>query len=991
MRQFSLSAEVAARGLAESLPAPFDKARAEAGLLSLAENAKSEPDRRLLSAVFGNSPFLGACLLRDPEFAGELLTTPPDAVLESVLAELKAADAGTEDTGQLMARLRAAKTRVSLVTALADITGLWPLEKVTGALSAFAGLCLTVTCDHLLGRAAEAGDLDIAEAGSWSEGSGYAVIAMGKLGGGELNYSSDIDLIVLYDEDIAAYTGRRSLQDCMVRMTGDLIRVMQERTADGYVFRTDLRLRPDPGATPLAISLGAAESYYESIGKNWERAAMIKARPVAGDLEVGADFLTRIAPFVWRRHLDFAAMQDIREIKDQIHVHHGHKPDTVPGLDIKLGHGGIREIEFFAQAHQLVAGGRDRDLRGNVTCEVLGRLAETGTITGETAADLIAAYRFLRQLEHRLQMINDEQTHAVPETRQGREHIACFMGFATTEAFETTLGRHLDIVRGHFQRLFEDWDSPEGALAAREAPAIMAPGAAPADSVEALAAMGYVQAERALEIAGAWPLGRYHATRHERAGAIIRKLTPAILVALSGPSDPDATLRRFDEFLAKLPAGVQFLSLLQANPWLLDLLAEIMGYAPRLAETLGRNVALLDSVLSREFYEAVPDKAALMNDLGARLEASAVFQDILDESRRWANERKFQVGLLVLRGRADARAAGLAQSEIADALITLLWSAVEREFISRHGHLGEGFAVVALGKLGGRELTLSSDLDLLFIYEVGAMDETSDGRDPLAASTYFGRLSQRMINALTAMTAEGRLYEVDMRLRPSGRAGPIAVSLEAFEKYHRESAWTWERMALTRARVAVGPEALAGRVNRAIAEVLTRPPESGGKLVLDVAEMRDRLRKEFGPDNPWNVKHAPGGLLDVEFIAQYLQLRHGHENAEILSANTGDAIGNLALAGYLSADESAALAGAHRFQSDVQSTLRLCADDGFHEDQALPGLHAILARTVGADSFDDLKSRLKEAQKQVAKIYRKLIEKPAAAARAATNNEDESR
>ena len=983
MIQFPLLESVGA------LPRPADPERAARGVEQWRERAAQSGESelvsyaaelaadargaRLLEAIFGNSPFLGQCLLQEIGFARELLSRAPEDTHARLIANTES-EAAKLTTPRLMASLRRARRREALLVAIADIGGLWNLRQVTGALSDFAEAALRLATRHLLAEAATAGELELANGEAPEQGSGFAVLAMGKLGTRELNYSSDIDLMVLYDQDVIDYRGEATPQECFARLTQGLVRILGERTKDGYVFRTDLRLRPDGGATPLAMSMIAAEGYYESVGQNWERAAMIKARAVAGDIAAGAAFLERIAPFIWRKHLDFAAIQDIHSIKRQIHDLRGHARVAARGHNIKLGRGGIREIEFFAQTQQLIAGGRDRRLRTPDTCGAIRALAHSGRLDEGVANELIEAYQFLRRLEHRLQMIGDEQTHTLPESEHGLSALATFLGYQRASDFSDELLGHLKRVQHHYAALFEDAPplGHAGSLAftgTEDDP----------ETLETLSAMGFKEPHVVAAALRKWHHGRYRAMRSARARELLTELTPALLEALSRTANADAAFVKFDEFLHRLPAGVQLFSLFHANPEVLDLLAEIMGGAPRLATHLSRHPTLLDGVLSPGFFESLPLAPALAEDLSAALEAAGDYEDMLDITRRWTADHQFQVGVQVMRGISEASAAGPALTNIAEVLIRSLKPWVEDEFARRHGRVkGGAFAVVGLGKLGGREMAPGSDLDLIFIYDCRPEIERSDGAKPLPTGQYYARLSQRFIAALTALTGEGRLYEVDMRLRPSGTAGPIAASLQAFESYHLESAWTWEHMALTRARVISGPPALAAAIRRVVKETLTRPRDAG-KLVADVADMRLRVAREHSATEPWDVKYVRGGLMDLEFICQYLQLRHAPARPQVLDCNTGAAFRRLAKARALPGKAAEELIACTGLMQNLQGLLRLCCEGPFAEDTAPEGLRRALARAGGTGDFSALTKQLRKAQARGYRHFQRLVETPARA------------
>lgn len=927
--------------------------------------------KALLSRVFGNSSFLTHCCLNEPAFLLRLLESGPEQADRELTAELAAQVEAETDMPRLMAALRVAKRRTALLVALADIAGLWPLERVTETLADFAEAACHHAVRFLLRREARKGEFTLPHPDAPERDSGVIVLGMGKFGARELNYSSDIDLIVFYDHERLDYTGRRSLPECMIALTKDLVKILDERTVNGYVFRTDLRLRPDPGSTPVAISLVAAESYYEGFGQNWERAAMIKARQVAGDAEAGTAFLKFLRPFIWRKSLDFAAIQDIHSIKRQINAHKGGHSIAVAGHNIKLGRGGIREIEFFAQTQQLIWGGRQPEMRCCRTLDALHALAELGHTEPQVVEDLEEAYRFLRQLEHRLQMVDDKQTQTLPDSPARLGELAAFMGFADVEAFSAAVTRRLHTVEGHYAKLFED--SPglgtHGNL-------VFTGGENDPDTVRTLTEMGFATAESVCATIRGWHHGRIRATRSTRARELLTELTPALLEAMANTVAPDDAFMRFDGFLSHLPAGVPLFSLFYSNPSLLELVAEIMGNAPRLAEHLARHTAVLDAVVTPVFFEPPAPFAELRAELERTLAEAEDFQEVLDASRRWANDHKFQVGVQTLRNLLTPDQAARAFSDIGDAVLAALTPKVEEEFARAHGTVpGGGWCILAMGKMGGREMTATSDMDLILVYDAPESVDESDGARPLAVTTWFARLTQRIVNALTAKTAEGTLYEVDMRLRPSGNSGPIASSFVSFERYQRESAWTWEHMALTRARVVTGAPAVAAKVETVIRDTLTRERDTE-RLVLDVAEMRERMAREHKADSHWEVKHLRGGLVDIEFTAQYLQLRWGRQHPEMLCHNTRDALEAAAAAGVLAGSDLDALVAAWRLWSAVQQVLRQTIAGAFDEKTAPRGLREVLVQAAGLTDFKTLIDRMDDCAAEALEVFERVVGQP---------------
>ncbi len=951
-------------------PPPFDAARAQRVHEALAERGfvAGDGDRPLLDAVFGNSPFLGRLAVREHAILPALLADGADpAVADAVMLALCAADATSE--AEAMSRLRIAKRRAALAIALADIAGHWDLERVTRALTEFADGCVKGALRFVLKAAAARAERAEQDGAVLEETTGLAVLAMGKYGAFELNYSSDIDLVVFYDPARFPFRKRDDARGAAVDIVRGVVRLLTEITADGYVFRVDLRLRPDAGATQVAISTDAAETYYEGMGQNWERAAFIKARACAGDPATGEQFLKSLEPFIWRRHLDFAAIEDIHSIKRQIHAHGGHGAIAVAGHNIKLGRGGIREIEFFAQTQQLILGGRMPALRQSRTVDALDALCGRGLVAPSTTEDLKTAYRFLRTLEHRLQMIEDEQTHSIPKSPEGIAHIACFMGYPDADSFGEALIGQLETVQGHYARLFER----EQDLTASEGNLVFTGVEEDPETIKTLQKLGFRDAAHVSAAIRGWHHGRIRATRSARARELLTKLVPVLLPALAATADPDAAFTQFDRFLTNLPAGVQLFSQFLARPDFLRLIATIVGSAPRLAEHLSRAPATLDALIDADFLHTLPSRGALDAALADQLARAADYEAALDAARRFAKEQMFRVGVQIIESTAKPDQAGPALANIAEAVIAGLLPAVEDELAETAGRMPGGrFAVVAMGKLGGREMTAGSDLDLIFVYDVPPDVEASDGPKPLPAIVYYARLAQRFISALTALTAAGGLYEVDMRLRPTGNKGPVAVSLASFRRYHAEESWTWERLALTRARVVHAAPDFAAQVEAAIRTTLTAGADPG-KIKADARDMRDKLAAQFPGKNRWDLKFAPGGLVDIEFIAQTLQLCAAPMRPEVLDANTIEALKKLETVGALRSEKAQTLIAAAELEHALTQVLRIALDGTLEPEHATPGLRALLVRATGYESFEELEARLIRAQAEVRDILNAVL------------------
>lgn len=930
------------------------------------------PTAALLTGIFGSSPYLASLILADVAELTRCLETAPEDYLRQIGERLTEAMTGTRRQDEAMKPLRQAKRRLAMMTALADLGGVWGVDEVTRALSQGADMVLGAAVRFLLKEAGAQGKFRASDPDVPEVGSGYIVLGMGKYGAFELNYSSDIDLIVFYDPHVAQLAPGLEHGPFFVRLTRDLVKLMTERTPDGYVFRTDLRLRPDPGATQVALTVNAALHYYETFGQNWERAAFIKARPVAGDIAAGEDLLRALSPYVWRKYLDYAAIADVHAMKRQIHAHRGHAHIAIEGHNLKLGRGGIREIEFFVQTQQLIAGGRQPDLRVRGTLAALQGLVTRAWIAAETATQLTEAYRYLRGIEHRLQMIDDEQTHSLPSNPAKFEQVAHFSGYENGAAMAVDLRQRLETVERHYAALFED--VPELSSEEGHGNLVFTGDSDDPATVETLRNMGFSSPSGVISTVRGWHFGRYPAMRSARARESLTEFTPKLLEALARTAQPDTALGSFDRFLADLPAGVQLFALLRTNPNLLQILADIMGTAPRLARIVSRRARLMDAVLDPGFLGTLPSEEELAVIVEGALGESRTYEDCLDRARAVGQEQAFLIGVRVLSGTVPADAAGRAYAALAERLITGLQTQVEAMMRAQHGSVPGGqMAVIGMGKLGGREMTANSDLDLIIIYDPdGSTGGTSDGPKPMSASQYYARQCQRLISALSAPTAEGQLYAVDMRLRPSGKAGPVATSLSSFISYQSRDAWTWEHQALTRARLMSGPPELRRAVERTIADVL-RQPRDRAKVAADVRDMRRRIAEDKGTKNIWDIKNASGGLIDVEFLTQFLQLVHAHQHPSVLDQNTICALTKAHDLGLLAAADAETLIEAASLYHSLTQILRLCLDDRFDPQTAPEGLKALAARACGVAEFADVEPLLRVRLSSVAALFERLV------------------
>lgn len=889
-----------------------------------------EPARELLSATGACSGYLRRLIEREAEWLREVIGEPPSDVMARILSE---ADAETPDA--LGKALRLAKHRGALLIALADLGGVWSLEEVTGALTDLADTAVDSALRTLLAVEIRRNKLPGCTEEDVETGAGLFALAMGKMGARELNYSSDIDLVMLFDETRFDSDDYGEARQCFIRVTQKLVKLLSQHTGDGYVFRTDLRLRPDPSSTPVVIAAETAEQYYESLGRTWERAAYIKARPCAGDIAAGEAFLKSLTPFIWRRHLDYAAIEDAYDMLERIRSHKGLSgPIEVPGHNVKLGRGGIREIEFFAQTRQLILGGRSPQLRDPRTVPTLDALAGQGWVERETAKELAEAYRTLRTTEHRLQMLEDAQTHRMPANNEGLARVADLAGYESHH-------RMVDHLKACFERvhaLTEPFFAPDARQDREAAPSIWEVFADP---------------EKADSIMSAWR--RIPALRTERARAKFRRLEPELLRRIAQTHDADEALRSLDAFLRRLPAGVQLFSMMEANPQLLDLLIDICGTTQALAHYLGNNASVLDAVISQDFFGRLRGVNDLRSELQEVLERTPDYEAALNAARIWTKERHFRIGVHLLRGLSEPEEVAVAYSSVAEAVIDVILPRVAADFAIRHGKPpGSGAAVLAMGKFGSREMTVSSDLDLIMVYDAQS-DATSDGRRPLAATAYYARLTQALISALTAPMPEGILYKVDMRLRPSGRQGPLATSLTAFRTYQSEEAWTWEHLALTRARTVAGPIELRSKVDDAIREALSAPRDPE-KIFEDVRDMRRRLAEahEKTAAGPWSTKKGPGRMMDIELLAQTGALLNGLTGIR----RPRRLLERLVRLGWLDAEDGDCLVRSIDRLAAFQQVSRLASEKTVEPAERGEGFVRLVLRVTGASEIATLRADL---------------------------------
>jgi len=873
-----------------------------------------------------HSPFLHAAIERWPEVAGRFVSDGSETAIAEALCA----------SGENVAvTLRRQRHGLALAVALGDLAGELSLEQVTAHLSDFA--------DQAIDAALRAAMIErVPDA----EPVGVTVLALGKLGSRELNYSSDVDLILLFDPATMTRRARDDAGEAAVRYGRRLVELLQQRTTDGYVARVDLRLRPAPEVTPIVLSVDAAISYYESSALPWERAAFIRARAAAGDIALGERFLAEIQPFIWRRAVDFGAIDEIRDISLRIRDHFAQGQQFGPGFDLKRGRGGIREAEFFTQVQQLVHGGRDPALRASSTLDALAALSKANRLDSAVAAMIGDAYRALRTAEHRVQMIDDRQEHRLPANRAALDQVARLDGLADGGALLDGLRGRVDGVAAQFDGLI----SERGERLSNDPDILRAE----------VTAMGFAPDE-ALRRVGDWRSGRARSLRSPAARAAFEAMLPNLMRAVGAGPDPSRALNRFSDLVERLSSGVNFYRLLEARPQLAALVAQILTHAPALADQLARRPSLLDGLIDDSAF-ALPPAAAELAEHFAVVIAGDPLDVALDRVRRMVNERRFALGVQLIAAHRDPIAVAEGYSDIAEAAIVALSAAVTREFAATHGRIEGGeLIVLALGRLGGRALTNASDLDLVYLFDTpdGAR---SDGAKSLPATDYYNRLASRITAALSVPTAAGPLYDVDTRLRPQGAQGMLAVSLAGFDAYQRDGAWTWEHMALCRARALTGSAASREGVARRIVEILSAP-RAVANIRADAVKMRSDIARHKPPAGPLDIKLGPGGLVDLEFAVHTLQLTH-HVG---LDPRLEVALAALVEAGLIDAGADADL----RLLSRMLVVLRLVAPKGMEPAEQSRFLVATLC---GHEDWPALVTAIDAARERISARWAKIAE-----------------
>ncbi|MCM2358800.1 MAG: bifunctional [glutamate--ammonia ligase]-adenylyl-L-tyrosine phosphorylase/[glutamate--ammonia-ligase] adenylyltransferase [Geobacteraceae bacterium] len=923
-----------------------------------------------LLAICGSSPFLAGILCRDPLYFTELFRNRLIDIRrdeDAMLAALRAQTGAATSYQEIFPVLRRFKLREILRIAARDLNGLAPLEEVTAELSALAAATLQLAYEVARRTLVAEHGSPLMETPSGPRQADLTVLGMGKLGGRELNFSSDIDIIYFYSADRGETAGvpdgqggtrgQISLHAFFVKLAEMITRAISQVTADGFVFRVDLGLRPEGKSGEMAVSLRSAEIYYESWGQSWERSAMLKARPVAGDLELGEQFLRLIEPFIYRRYLDYNLIEDIMAMKQKIDASLAREREGE--YNIKLGRGGIREIEFFIQALQLVYAGKNPALRRRNTLAALAALRDARLISGEDHTALREAYRFLRTVEHRIQVVQERQSHSLPKKEDELLSLARRCGFLRQNGlhrFRDTLEGHRRQVSAIYGNLFLSRDQRLREEVQPEIYYFLDRTAAPDLIKDMLAERRFARVDAAYDNLLLLRDGPARARLTERARRLLEKIAPLLLQEIFASPDPDMALANLERFLCAIGPRSTFYALLAENRPILKLLVSLFGISEFLSKIFIAHPELLDSMVARASAASFRERHEMAAELRSLLESAADFEERLDVLRRYRHEQFLRIGMNDIYGK-------LGQTEITTQLTwlaeTCLVAAHElaKAELCRYGlptwldpaggQRQANLAVLGMGKMGGYELNYHSDLDIIYIYDHQGV---TDGEKQLTNHEYFAKLGQKIISILTTQTREGHVYKIDTRLRPSGNAGPLVTSLDSFKNYHREEAQIWERQALTKARVVLGEETLRDSIEEIVRHTVYGAGTDNGARE-EIHRLRMRMETEIARESEgsYNIKTGRGGMVDVEFVVQYLQLKHGRDFPEIRSSNTLTALKGMRACGLLPEEDAAVLLHGYKFLRRLENRLRIIHDYSMNDLGGPVEYLNKLARSSGYD------------------------------------------
>ena len=929
-----------------------------------------------ICTLFGGSSFLTNIVIRKPGLLEWLIVQDNLSVSSSLSEktdELRKRLCDVEDMTSLQEILRHFKAREYLRIGLRDLMGLADLVEVMAEISDLASACLQGTYETSssilkkeYGRPLYTDEEDIEKEAD------FVILGMGKFGGRELNFSSDIDLIFLYRSDKGETGGtegeknRVPLHQYFIKLGKMIIKAMNEVTKDGFVFRVDMDLRPEGQSGDLACSLRSAEIYYESWGQTWERSAMLKARPVAGNTSLGEEFLKTVRPFMYRKFLDFTAIEEIRAMKNKIDASIARDDQLLTNL--KLGTGGIREIEFFIQALQLINAGKVESLREKNSLSALKKLQAAKLISDEEEKKLGEAYTFLRTVEHRIQIFQERQTHTLPSDKGELKKLAARVGYRENplEGFMNDHRRHTKNVKEIYSSLFheaanklEEGKSPEiielmeGVLSDEEA-------------MERLSSYGFKDAMAALKNLSLLWNGPPFAHFTEKNRAVLRRVAPLIFEEIVASPEPDMALNTFEKFISAVGARASFYSLLAENHHVIKFLVGLFGTSSFLSKILLSHPETLDSFVSLGVSAPVKTKDEIRDELMATVTPDLHFEDKLDLMRRFRNVEMLRIGMNDIYGEIDLKEVSTQLSALADASLELASSIALEKMKEKYGipmarkgdkELEANMVTIGMGKLGGEEMAYSSDLDIIFIYsgngETSGEYKGQKGLKIISNQDFFARVGQQIISILTIPTREGYLFKVDMRLRPSGSSGTLVASLDSFADYHKKSSQTWERQALTRARLTSGNEEFGHKVISVIEDSVYKNGASP-EVAAEIARVRTRMEIELAKekDGIYNVKTGKGGLVDIEFLVQFLLLKHGATRPDIRTPNTLLALDRIKDAEILSREEHTILSETYVFLRTIENGLRIVHDQSVNRLDTNSKDFKMLARRLNYDSCE---------------------------------------
>ncbi|MBE9536772.1 MAG: bifunctional [glutamate--ammonia ligase]-adenylyl-L-tyrosine phosphorylase/[glutamate--ammonia-ligase] adenylyltransferase [Proteobacteria bacterium] len=960
---------------------------------------KKDANLKDLSTICGGSQFITNIMLKTPALLSWLMLE--DNISKSSCEEEKRADLAmglntVETMAELQRLLRSFKQREYLRIGSRDLSGRASTEEVMEELSDLASSCLQAAIDgsgNVLQR--EYGQPEYSFAEGSEEHKGFVILGMGKLGGRELNFSSDIDLIFLYGSEKGETSGindggesvkKIHLHQYFVKLGEMIVKAMNEVTEDGFVFRVDMNLRPDGQSGELVCSLRGAEIYYESWGQTWERSAMLKARPVAGDIALGETFLHNIRPFMYRKYLDFGAIDAISTMKKKIDAKIARDNQALTNL--KLGTGGIREVEFFIQALQLINAGKIESLRERNSLKSLLKLQEAGLISPEDNKQLSEAYIFLRLIEHRLQIFQERQTHTLPNKPEELEKLALRAGYRKN-ALESFLEDHRKYT-GNVNRIYSTlFHEAAEKLEEEKNPELieLLEGEMPEDEImERLSTLGFRDVARAAKNLYLLWNGPPFVHFTEASKLLLRRIAPFIFKEITTSPEPDMALGTLEKFISAVGARSSLYSLLAENHHIIRLLVGLFGTSSFLSKILLGHPEILDALVAANVSSALKTKEEMSEELAGLMAACKDYEEELDTLRRFRNLEILRIGINDIYGELKIEDVSLQIALLAEVSLEYAYRKALDHVSQRYGRPISGsdkkckeatFSIIGMGKLGGREMSYSSDLDIIFVYsnngETSGEYKDKKGLKVTSNHEFFAKVGQTLISILSVPTREGHAFKVDTRLRPSGSSGALVTSLDNFRKYHEKSAQTWEKLALTRASVSAGDEMLGKKVLATIEESLYQNALTDEEAV-DISRIRKRMELELAKEKEgiYNVKTGRGGIVDIEFIAQSLMLKHGKDISKIRTQNTGEALLRFRAAELLSEDEFKSLFDAYNFLRYLETRLRIVNDQSVSVLDTTSTDFQVLARRVGSDTTGLIQDYRRHTEK-VRTIYKRFL------------------